>query len=62
MVMHGYFHQQIRPFGSNINKQTHKLTKYMSAIFRGVILAEQKKPCGNAPQRRTGLVKLTISL
>ena len=43
--------------------KTHKLIKCMSNKCRDVIFAEKKKsPCGRAPQHRTGLVKLTISL
>jgi hypothetical protein len=34
----------------------------MSSFSRNVILFSKQKTCGNAPQHRTGLVKLTISL
>jgi hypothetical protein len=34
----------------------------MSKIPRDVIFAGKENPCGNVPQHRTGLVKLTISL
>jgi hypothetical protein len=31
-------------------------------MSRDVIFAKKNKPCGHAPQHRTGLVKLTIYL
>ena len=59
-VMEGYFITKFVLFGHKLSKNVH-VDKIHVQHVQGRIFC-RKKTCGNAPQHRTGLVKLTISL
>jgi len=62
MIMEGYFHQQVCPFGLNIpNKRNNHVEKLQVDKIQGRHLADKKIHSRHAPQHRIGPVMLSYA-